>query len=115
MPKEQSRAKGEYGLSGFLAPDGVFYPCSYLEHSALAKKLIKEYDVNLYDGDYNKLFIKFGCDPWTGPMGTGMCHVFMFEEPTPDQLEWLNNSIDRATDKQRRIIEEHLDSYELLP
>ena len=36
-----------YGLSGYLAPDGIFYECDYGKHSELANELIEKYKIKI--------------------------------------------------------------------
>lgn len=97
---------GEYGLSGYLAPDGEWFPCGYQEHCEKALELVKKYDLN--DSDYNNIavegeFIKFGTAPWTNKEGCGECHVFLdrFRMPTDSQIKWLKQNLNRATEKQK--------------
>ncbi|MEK5209463.1 hypothetical protein [Psychrobacillus sp. FSL H8-0510] len=100
----------KYGLSGYLAQDGVWYPCGYQEHCDKAVELVKIYQLN--DHDYNNIamsveFIKFGTAPWADKEGSSICHVFIdcSRNPTEAQIEWLRKNIVRATDKQRREVE----------
>lgn len=103
------------GLSGFLAPDGVFHECAYMEHKDLAVKLVKQYEVNFFDGDSNHVpcFIKFGCFPWVGKEGNSGCHAFGFDEPTEPQIVWLLANLDKMTDIQRRSVLRDLDSWDI--
>lgn len=105
----------KYGLSGFLAPDGIFYECGYKEHQNLAVELVQSYKVNFFDGNENKVpeFIKFGCDHDVGKEGNGGCHVFMWESPTPKQLRWLLDNLERMTGVQQRSILSNLDSFDI--
>lgn len=96
----------EYGLSGYLAPDGKWFSCGYQEHGNLAKELMELY--HLETGDSNNIamqgdFIKFGTVPWTKKGGTDSCHVFMntTQEPTQAQIEWLEENLIKATDEQK--------------
>jgi hypothetical protein len=100
---------GEYGLSGYLAPDGEWFPCEYKEHSEKALELVEKY--KLEETDYNNIamkgeFIKFGTVPWTEKEGNSMCHVFInrFKKPTLQQIEWLNKNLNKATDKQKNEV-----------
>lgn len=103
------------GLSGFLAPDGVFHECEYQEHRHLAAELVKKYNVQFFDGDSNKVpnFIKFGCSPWVDKKGDSGCHAFGHDEPTPEQSAWLLSNVDRMTDIQRRQILRDLAFWEI--
>ncbi|OMF30929.1 hypothetical protein [Paenibacillus sp. FSL H8-0259] len=103
------------GLSGFLAPDGIFHSCGYQEHRHLAVELVKQYDVQFFDGDSNKVpnFIKFGCFPWVDKKGDSGCHAFGHDEPTPEQAAWLLANVDRMTDIQRRQILRDLVFWEI--
>lgn len=96
---------GKYGLSGYLAPNGDWHPCDYKGHGELAKELYEKYGLD--ETDYNNLamggeFIKFGTVPWTEKEGNSMCHAFLnrLHEPTKQQLDWLNQNLNKATDKQ---------------
>lgn len=100
---------GEYGLSGYLAPDGEWFPCDYQEHCDKAVELVEKYELN--DSDYNNIavkgeFIKFGTAPWTNKEGCGECHVFLdsFRMPTDSQIKWLKQNLNRATDKQKNEV-----------
>lgn len=103
------------GLSGFLAPDGVFYECAYMKHNDLALTLVKQYGVNLFAGDSNNVpnFIKFGCVPWVDKQGNSGCHAYGHDEPTEQQVTWLLTNLDRMTEVQRRWILRDLDSREI--
>ncbi|WJM05848.1 hypothetical protein [Paenibacillus sp. PK1-4R] len=94
------------GLSGFLAPDGVFHECAYQEHKDLAVRLVEQYKVELFEGDTNKVpnFIKFGCLPWVDKQGNSGCHVLGQNKPTNEQVTWLLTKLDRMTDVQQRLI-----------
>lgn len=107
---------GEHGLSGYLAPDGEWYPCEYQEHDEKARELIEKY--TLEETDYNSLamggeFVKFGTAPWTSKEGNSMCHVFMnrFKNPTPLQIDWLKENLHQATDKQKNEVLRNLVMY----
>lgn len=103
------------GLSGFLAPDGVFHECVYMEHKELAVKLVKQYEVKFFDGDSNHVpcFIKFGCYPWAEKEGNSGCHAFGFDEPTEPQVAWLLANLDRMTDVQRSSVLRNLESWDV--
>lgn len=105
----------KYGLSGFLAPDGEFYACGYMEHSALAVELVEKYDVRFYGGNSNEVpdFIKFGCSPWVGPEGDSNCHCFIWNEPTPEQLDWIIQHMGDMTGKQRIRVLRDLDYFDI--
>lgn len=106
--------KEEYGVSGFLAPDGKFYDCPYGKHRELAAELVAKYNI-AFDGDSNKVanFIKFGCSSFTGPEGDSACHCFVWDEPTPNQVGWLTENLDKLTDRQRRLILADLELYDI--
>ncbi|MEM5669371.1 hypothetical protein AAHB59_13200 [Bacillus cereus] len=62
-----------YGLSGYLAPDGIFYECDYGKHSELANELIEKYKIK-NKTNYNEIatrgeFLKFGTYPWSSKEG----------------------------------------------
>ncbi|WP_024634264.1 MULTISPECIES: hypothetical protein [Paenibacillus] len=47
--KEAKRGPRNYnGLSGFLAPDGVFHECAYQEHKDLAVRLVEKVTLTRY-------------------------------------------------------------------
>lgn len=105
----------QYGLSGFLAPDGTFHECKYGEHRELAAELVQKYQIRFFDGDSNKVpeFIKFGCANGVGKEGNGACHAFMWSEPTGEQISWLLENLERMTGVQQRSILSHLDAFEI--
>ena len=95
----------EYGLSGYLAPDGKWFSCGYQEHGNLAKELMELYNLDTSDSNNIAMkgdFIKFGTVPWAKKDGTDMCHVFMntTQEPTKEQVVWLDKNLINATDEQ---------------
>ncbi len=99
----------KYGLSGYLAPDGEWYPCEYQEHSDKAVELVGKY--KLSETDYNSIategeFIKFGTAPWTNKEGCGECHVFLdkFKQPTKPQIQWLSENLNKATERQKNEV-----------
>jgi hypothetical protein len=99
-----------YGLSGYLAPDGIWYPCGYQEHDVKAGELVKKYGLDKTN-DYNSIatkgeFIKFGTAPWSKKEGNATCHSFLNRvvEPTQEQVEWLNQNLNKATDKQKNEV-----------
>lgn len=99
----------EFGLSGYLAPDGEWYPCGYQEHRDKAVELVEAY--KLKETDYNTIamggeFIKFGTAPWAGKEGNNMCHVFMdrLRKPTQPQIDWLRENLNGATDIQKKEV-----------
>lgn len=103
--------KIKYGMSGYLAPDGIFYECDYGKHSELAIKLIKKYQIE-DTTDYNQMatngeFIKFGTYPWSKKEGSGGCHVFKspFHPLSLKQAFWIKDNRHRLTDKQRFELE----------
>ncbi len=107
-----------YGLSGYLAPDGIFYECDYGKHGELAKKLIEKYQIN-YTMDYNEMatkgeFLKFGTYPWTGKEGCNGCHVFksLFHPLTNKQAMWIMENMHKLTDKQRFELKVSLEQEE---
>ena len=88
----------DYGLTGYLAPDGTFYFCEYQEHQEKAKQLVEKYGLAKEAADSNEIaqydFLKFGCAPWLNDKtGDHMCHVFISfsKEPSPQQLAWLDS------------------------
>jgi hypothetical protein len=100
----------KYGLSGYLAPDGIWYPCEYEKHDAKAVELIKKYGLDKND-DFNSIatkgeFIKFGTAPWSKKGGNATCHCFLnrMVEPTQKQVVWLNQNLNKATDKQKNEV-----------
>ncbi|WP_244944320.1 hypothetical protein [Paenibacillus polymyxa] len=104
----------QYGVSGFLAPDGNFYECKYGEHRVLAVELVEKFNINTFDGDSNKVpdFIKFGFVPGVGKEGDpGSCHAFIWQEPTPQQLIWLHANLEHMTGVQQRSVLSWLDAY----
>ena len=97
------------GLSGYLAPDGQWFPCGYLEHSEKACKLVEKYHLDTSDSNLIAMggdFIKFGTAPWATMEGSNMCHVFMNidQELTKNQIEWLEVNLIHATQKQQREV-----------
>ncbi|AMM44994.1 hypothetical protein SP15_194 [Bacillus phage SP-15] len=97
----------DYGLSGYLAPDGQFYECRHQEHDTVAQKLVEKYKLDVRNINSNRLgdFIKFGISPWiNNKIGDHGCHVFLnLDEkysPTKEQVQWLENNWHRMTDKQ---------------
>ncbi|KJD44199.1 hypothetical protein [Paenibacillus terrae] len=103
----------QYGVSGFLAPEGTLYECKYGGHRKLAADLVLQYDIRFFDGDSNKMpdFIKFGCSNDAEKEGNGACHVFMWSEPTSEQISWMLENLERMTDVQRRSVLSHLDAF----
>ena len=98
------------GLSGFLAPDGAWYPCGYKEHGHLAYDLCKKYGRNefLDSNDQNDLalesdFIKFGLD-YNGATEGG--HFFYNRNipQTENQVKWLRENTHRMTEKQQHSV-----------
>lgn len=96
------------GLSGFLAPDGVWYPCGYNEHGRLARELCEKYERNEFLGVYDQNvlamksdFIKFGLDR------EGIGHFF-YNRTLPQtevQIQWLRENTHRMTIDQRDGVE----------
>lgn len=101
----------EYGLSGFLAPDGTFHSCDYMKHQELAEKLVKEYGIEFQDSNKVDGFLKFGCAPWVKKEGNGMCHVFGNSMLTKQQIDWIEKTNHRMTDVQRRQVLQLLHVY----
>lgn len=96
----------EYGLSGYLSPDGTWYPCGYHEHGEKAREITEIYKLDLSDSNLIAMggdFVKFGTAPWTNKEGCNMCHVFMNidQELTDVQISWLEQNLVYATDIQR--------------
>ena len=99
------------GLSGFLAPDGVWYPCGYKEHGALAYDLCKKYGRNEFLGANNQNalainsdFVKFGLDR----NGTTISGYFFYNRTLPQteaQVKWLRENTHRMTADQRDSVE----------
>ncbi|MFX3643338.1 MAG: hypothetical protein ACE3L7_32600 [Candidatus Pristimantibacillus sp.] len=106
--------KINFGLSGFLAPDGQFFECMYQEHQRLASKLVVEYKIQFH-GSSNEIpsFIKFGCHPWVGKEGDGGCHCFIWEEPTDEQLNFIRSNFQRMTKQQQLSVLRDLNSFNL--
>ncbi|MNM69283.1 hypothetical protein D3C81_808740 [compost metagenome] len=97
------------GLSGFLAPDGIYYACDYLGHVDLAKRLVEKYKMELFlsqlDSNEVPNFIKFGCKPWTTKEGIpGDDHAFCSDAPTPVQVSWVLANLGAMTAVQREDI-----------
>jgi hypothetical protein len=97
------------GLSGYLAPDGSWYPCGYQEHDVKALELVKKYNLNTKDSNIIATdgdFFKFGTSPLTTKEGSEMCHVFMnrTQVPTTEQIKWLEDNLAKATIKQMREV-----------
>lgn len=104
------------GLSGYLAPDGDWYPCGYLEHSEKACELVEKYHLDTSDSNLIAMggdFIKFGTAPWATKEGCNMCHVFMNidQELTTKQVEWLEVNLIQATIKQQREVLKNFSTY----
>jgi hypothetical protein len=109
-----------YGLSGYLAPDGIFYECKFKEHQELAMKLKRKYKLSFLPEEYNDLamrgeFIKFGTYPGTPKKGCSGCHVFksFSHSLTKEQVFWLRNNLDRLTDMQHQELINFLDENEI--
>ena len=110
----------EYALSGYLAPDGIYYECEYERHYKLAQELVVKYDLGIRKPDANQFgeFIKFGCYPWVSSKeGDAGCHVFVTRDltkpPTKKQLDWLAENWWRMTAKQQRYVYMGLYSHHL--
>ncbi|PFZ80076.1 hypothetical protein COL82_04060 [Bacillus toyonensis] len=109
-----------YGLSGYLAPDGIFYECDYGKHSELANELIEKYKIK-NKTNYNEIatrgeFLKFGTYPWSSKEGCSGCHVFksLFHPLSNKQSIWIKENLDKLTDKQRSELNRLLDQEELI-
>lgn len=98
------------GISGFLAPDGVWYPCGYKEHEYLANDLCKKYGRNefLDSNNQNDLalesdFMKFGLD-YNGATEGG--HFFYNRDVTQTdaQVQWLRDNMHRMTETQSTYV-----------
>lgn len=99
----------EFGLSGYLSPDGKWFPCGYHEHGEKAKEIADLYQLDLSDSNLIAMggdFVKFGTAPWTEKEGCNMCHVFMNidQELTDVQISWLEENLVQATDIQRERV-----------
>ncbi|ADO59778.1 hypothetical protein [Paenibacillus polymyxa] len=80
----------------------------------MADELVHKYHVRFFGGDSNKVpeFIKFGCVEGVRKEGhPGSCHAFIWEEPTPQQLTWLLENLERMTDVQQRQVLSNLDAF----
>jgi hypothetical protein len=108
------------GLTGWLSPQGEFFPCEYAEHSYLASEMFENHrnskemnservrinntkgTVLPYDDSLREMF-------WI-PMGRG--YLFISNEGrTQEQINWFEDNYEKLSDTQKEMLDEHIEDY----
>lgn len=100
----------EQGLTGWLSPEGEFYPCKYGEHYQFATKVLSE-DAKLnqdrFPMEYEKGTAITGSEAlkelyWVA-MGVDYIHIPSLGFTRP-QAEWINRNLIDLSDPQRGML-----------
>ncbi|WCK57540.1 hypothetical protein PP175_26100 (plasmid) [Aneurinibacillus sp. Ricciae_BoGa-3] len=102
------------GLSGWLSPDGEFFPCGYSQHHGFAYDKLEELNKNPSGGimtDIDRLqeeeqYAYFGYSVVSSYLFISLKKGF-----TSKQIVWIEANIDKLGEEQRKFFE---DAKELL-
>lgn len=116
------------GLTGWLSPDGVFYPCAYGEHSELASecmwsdtklkqervRLSHEQGTVVHATEVLKelLWIVMGMPKW----GSHPSHDYIFLShlgTTKEQDDWLQANYGQLSEPQQKMVDQHYEDMKL--
>ncbi|PEB54604.1 hypothetical protein COO03_05020 [Bacillus sp. AFS098217] len=112
------------GLTGWLSPDGVFYPCEYGGHMQLATKQVRaseklrkersrigfEQGTVVHEEEVLKelLWIPMGVPKWGSR--PSMDYVFIsYLGRTDEQAKWLDEHYDELSETQQKMVDEYND------
>lgn len=90
---------GKVSLSGWLAPDGVFYPCEFFEHD----KIVWDVTVNYYGESKTSTYIE---DRGWIRLSRGMNSSLSRITPTQKQLDILYDLLTTLSDEAYDNVQE---------
>ncbi|AYP68147.1 hypothetical protein PQE75_gp015 [Bacillus phage vB_BcoS-136] len=114
------------GLTGWLAPNGIFHACEYGEHYQLANELIwnnkelarekvrisGEKGTVAHETDVLRelLWIPMGIPKWGSQ--ENMDYLFISHlGRTDEQIKWFNENYNSLSETQQKMLEEHIDDF----
>jgi hypothetical protein len=127
----RSSEMGE-GLTGWLSPQGEFFPCEYGEHSYLASEIFDTHEnsnqmkrerINIsnekrgilpHDETLKEmLWIPMGTPKWGS--NPSKDYLFIpFTGRTEPQIKWFEDNYDKLSETQQEMLKEHIEDYILL-
>lgn len=95
--EEVAKYKDEEGVSGWLNPEGQFYPCGFGEHSRYAREVLEIMDIDVDSEDVaNDGHIPMSCNEQST-----LSHIGILGDITESQLEWFNRFFYKLSSSQK--------------
>jgi hypothetical protein len=104
--EEVSRHEDDYGMSGWLDPDGVFHPCGFGEHVKYALDLFNDEDnrwKNVGSDEMEELATNQHIPLSNGEQSTGG-FISILGQLTPPQVTWFNRFFYKLSSTQKTAL-----------
>lgn len=96
--EEASQFKDGNGMSGWLNPEGEFFPCGFGEHNIYAMNTMQEYNEDL------EVFAENQHIPMSVNDQSSFSHIGILGQITEPQLKWFNRFFDKLSSNQKSIL-----------